>query len=65
MNIETAWIEWPTTHRWTAVCPSIDVDKQVELHEWCRQNKFDFLHIGVRFWFVEQRELDWFVLRWS
>ncbi len=65
--MEVFYVTWQTEtpHRWCVTCPSLPPDDQYERRHWCYSQNMDFVNVGVRFWFVEEKDVNWFVLRWS
>lgn len=65
--MEVEYITWDNAdyHRWIAVCPSLPIDDQYTRRSWCQEQGMDFVSIGVRFWFAEEKDVMLFKLRWE
>jgi|LauGreDrversion4_2_1035121.scaffolds.fasta_scaffold772365_2 hypothetical protein len=65
--MEVYYITWDGAdyRRWCVTCPSLPANDQYERRQWCYSQDMDFVNIGVRFWFAEEKEVMLFKLRWS
>lgn len=65
--MELFYVDWDGAdyRRWCVTCPSLPINDQYERRAWCDMQDMDFVSIGVRFWFAEQKDATMFILRWS
>lgn len=65
--MEVFYVTWQTEtpHRWCVTCPSLPAEDQYERRNWCYSQEMNFVNVGVRFWFVEEKDVMLFKLRWE
>jgi hypothetical protein len=65
--MEIEYITWDGAdyHRWCVTCPSLPTKDQMDRRAWCDMQGMDFVNIGVRFWFAEEKDVMMFKLKWT
>jgi len=65
--MEVDYITWDGAdyRRWCVTCPSLPTNDQYERRKWCDMQGMDFVNVGVRFWFAEEKDVMMFKLKWA